>query len=202
MLAPRVALGSSQSRPSPSSDRLPLAQQLQRELARVGCYDGVINGVWTVATRQALKAFMDRVNATLPTDAPDQIQLALVRAAPDRVCGVGCQPGQSLADGRCIPDVILAGKKYAPVAQGDAQRADPGSESPAWSVSRVTVTPMGERGPGPADASRAAPGINTPGEVPAATAVGTARSAAVRRQRPQSPFFGFAIIKQFEKLGF
>src|SRR5215467_14481398 len=41
MVAPRLAPGSSQTRPSPSSDRLPLAQQLQRELARVGCYDGV-----------------------------------------------------------------------------------------------------------------------------------------------------------------
>jgi len=185
MLAPRVALGSSQTRPAPSSDHLPLALQLQRELARVGCYDGVINGVWTVATRRALKAFVDRVNATLPTDAPDQIQLALVRAAPDRVCGVACPPGQSLADGRCIPDVILAGKKFAPMPQGDAQQADPGSERPAWSLS-----------------SRAATGINTPGEVPAAAAPGTVRSAAARRQRPQSPFFGFSIIRQFKKLGF
>src|SRR5215470_17081493 len=42
MLAPRGALGPSQTQPSPSSDRLPLALQLQRELARVGCYDGAL----------------------------------------------------------------------------------------------------------------------------------------------------------------
>ena len=48
-----------------AADRLPLALQLQRELARVGCYDGEINGVWTPTTRQALKAFLDRLNAVL-----------------------------------------------------------------------------------------------------------------------------------------
>jgi peptidoglycan hydrolase-like protein with peptidoglycan-binding domain len=47
-------------------DQGSLAENLQRELARVGCYDGQINGVWTTSTRQAMKAFLQRVNATLP----------------------------------------------------------------------------------------------------------------------------------------
>ncbi|MBO0741425.1 MAG: peptidoglycan-binding protein, partial [Hyphomicrobiaceae bacterium] len=93
ILAPRGGIASSQPSASPWSDHLPLAQRLQRELARVGCYDGEMNGVWTPATRRALKAFMDRVNAALPTETPDRIQLALVEAARERVCGAACPAG-------------------------------------------------------------------------------------------------------------
>ena len=191
MLAPRGARGSSPTQPSPSSDRLPLALQLQRELARVGCYDGAINGVWTMATRRALQAFLDRVNAMLPTEAPDHIQLSLVQAAREKVCGVACPADESLADGRCVPNVILARRKDAPIAQGDAQRADPGPGS-AWTVSRTTVTPI---------PPHSETDTNAPGAAPAAAAPGTVRAAA-RRQRSEPGFPGLAIFKQFLKLGF
>src|SRR5262249_43468961 len=46
-------------------DRDSLARELQKELRRVGCYEGELNGVWTPATRRAMKTFTDRVNATL-----------------------------------------------------------------------------------------------------------------------------------------
>ena len=94
----RTALGSPQNGPSRPTDRLSLAQQLQRELARVGCYEGELNGMWTPAARKAMKAFMDRVNATLPIEEPDYILLSLVQAARDRVCGTGCPTGQGLAE--------------------------------------------------------------------------------------------------------
>jgi peptidoglycan hydrolase-like protein with peptidoglycan-binding domain len=67
-----------------------LAEDLQRELARVGCYDGQINGVWTAATRQAMKAFLDRVNATLPIHQPDGVLLALVQSQRIKTCGASC----------------------------------------------------------------------------------------------------------------
>lgn len=191
MLAPRGALGPSQTQPSPSSDRLPLALQLQRELARVGCYDGALDGIWTTATRRALQAFLDRVNAVLPTDAPDHIQLSLVQAARERVCGVACPADESLAEGRCVSNVILARKKD-PIAQGDAQRAGPGPGS-AWTVSRSTATPMPPHS--------AETDSNAPGAAPAAAAPGTVRAAA-RRQRSEPGFLGLAIFKQFLKLGF
>src|SRR5262245_2389990 len=50
-------------------DRAALARALQRELKRVGCYDGEITGVWTTSSRMAMKAFTEHVNATLPVDA-------------------------------------------------------------------------------------------------------------------------------------
>ena len=97
-------------------DRASLARELQRELRRVGCYDGELNANWTPATRKAIKAFIDRVNAKLPIDEPGHILLALVQGHRDRACGVPCPSGQGLADdGGCLPNAILAqANKKAP----------------------------------------------------------------------------------------
>ena len=85
-----------------------LAQDLQRELARVGCYDGQINGMWTTSTRQAMKAFLERVNATLPIHQPDGVLLALVQSQRVKTCGTSCPSDQTLADdGRCMPTAIF-----------------------------------------------------------------------------------------------
>jgi peptidoglycan hydrolase-like protein with peptidoglycan-binding domain len=90
-------------------DQGSLTQDLQRELTRVGCYDGQINGVWTTSTRQAMKAFLERVNATLPIHQPDGILLALVQSQRVATCGASCPSGQGLTDdGRCIPTAILS----------------------------------------------------------------------------------------------
>jgi hypothetical protein len=191
VLVPRAPLGSSPTWGSPSSDRVPLAQQLQRELARVGCYEGEINGVWTPATRRALKAFMDRVNAALPTDTPDRIQLLLVEGARERVCGAACPAGETLTEGRCVPNTVLAGRKFAPSASANAG-ADQGSGSAAVGMSPRAVD--AERGPGLA-------GPPQTGQAPAAAA-GIVRTAEPRRRQRQSGFFGFSIFKQFQKLGF
>src|SRR5947207_1138662 len=86
-----------------------MARELQRELKRVGCYDGEINATWTPSTRRAMKAFTDRVNATLPVEEPDYILLALVQSHQDNVCGKPCPAGQGLSEaGRCLPNAILA----------------------------------------------------------------------------------------------
>jgi hypothetical protein len=95
--------------PPRSDDRTSLAGELQRELRRVGCYDGAISDSWTRATRTAMKTFTNRVNATLPIDKPDQILLALVQGYREKVCDVTCPAGEGLAkDGRCLPNAVLA----------------------------------------------------------------------------------------------
>ncbi len=86
-----------------------LARALQKELQRVGCYAGAINGVWSPATRKAMKSFTDRVNASLPLDRPDYILLSLVQSQADAVCAANCPAGQGIGgDGRCVPTAILA----------------------------------------------------------------------------------------------
>ena len=80
--APRANL------PNPA-DRAGLARELQKELKRVGCYDGDLNGAWTAATRQAMRRFTERVNAKLPLEHPDLILLKLVQSHPANVCSSG-----------------------------------------------------------------------------------------------------------------
>jgi hypothetical protein len=226
-LAPRIALGSQQNGPSLPADRLPLAQQLQRELARVGCYEGEANGIWTPAARKAMKAFMDRINATLPTDEPDYILLTLVQAARDRVCGATCPAGQGLAEsGRCVPNAILAGKKAPPAARAAPARAEPAPApaTPGWSVARTPTAATPSSSPDPERMGLAGPSApNQPGQVndqapptaaalpgqpgpaPTVTAVPASRPADVakRAATPTPPSnFGPAVFRQSERLGF
>ena len=58
--------------------RYKLVREIQQELRRVGCYWGRMDGSWKYAIKNAMKEFTDRVNATLPLDQPDYIQLTLI----------------------------------------------------------------------------------------------------------------------------
>ena len=96
--------------PSPlPRSRDAIGRELQKELKRVGCYAGELNGEWTTSTRHAMSAFAERVNARLPTVQPDSILLALVQGYPTKVCGIPCPSGQSLSRTQeCTPDALLA----------------------------------------------------------------------------------------------
>jgi hypothetical protein len=97
------------SKPADADARRALTKDLQRELRRVGCYQGDLDGSWGPETKRAMSAFTDRVNATLPVEEPDYILLALVRGQSVQTCGKSCPSGQELAsDGRCLPRVIIA----------------------------------------------------------------------------------------------
>ncbi|MFN0218053.1 MAG: hypothetical protein ACKVP4_04460 [Hyphomicrobium sp.] len=97
------------SKPGDAMTRAELARDLQRELTRVGCYGGEINGGWTTSTRRAMAAFNERVNATLPITEPDYILLSLVQGQSGLVCSAECPEGQVKADyGRCVPHAVVA----------------------------------------------------------------------------------------------
>ena len=72
-----------------------LTREIQRQLKRVGCYDGAVNGKWSPKLRTAIKAFADQVNAKLPVDRPDYILLRLTEAHAGRACGTA-EPKTSL----------------------------------------------------------------------------------------------------------
>lgn len=67
-------------------------RSLQRELRRVGCYHGRIDGDWGPASRFAMAAFTKAVNAALPTDRPDVVLLTLVRRHSGAACGNARSP--------------------------------------------------------------------------------------------------------------
>jgi hypothetical protein len=143
-----------------------IGRQLQKELKRVGCYEGELNGVWTRPTRQAMKTFIDRVNARLPTDEPDSILLALVQAYPEKACGGGhCPAGQGLSEtGSCLPNALLArtsGAKSAPIAE----IAPVGRPTPAitgWTTTAVAPTVHPPTEPTPTEGRMALAGPAAP----------------------------------------
>jgi hypothetical protein len=63
-----------------------LVTALQRELQRIGCYRGGIDGVWGPASRSALANFNRHAKSTLPTDAPGEASLSALRKVFARIC--------------------------------------------------------------------------------------------------------------------
>ncbi len=99
------------AKPRDEAARRKLIQAIQTELRRVGCYGSDIDGTWNDGTRRAMKAFTDRINATLPVEEPDYILLTLVQGQKVQACGKECPPGQvAVAEDRCEPRAIIAQK--------------------------------------------------------------------------------------------
>ena len=106
-------------------DRDALARELQRELRRVGCYNGEISGAWTPSTRLAMQAFVERVNAALPVNKPDPVLLSLVQGHRELACSVACPEGQTATgSGACVPSAVLAkaAAETPPDAKSDADK--------------------------------------------------------------------------------
>jgi hypothetical protein len=109
------------------NDRVSITRELQKELKRVGCYDGEINATWTPPTRKGMRDFIDRVNASLPVEQPDNILLSLVQNHPDKACGRSCPAGEGMSqDGkRCIPSALLAQAAKKPWTAANATGPKP-----------------------------------------------------------------------------
>ena len=136
---PRPVQPSQRANPIPG-DRISLVRELQRELKRVGCYSGDVNGVWTTSSRMAMKSVTDRVNATLPIDNPDDVLLSLVRGQQDGICGAPCPSGQTANDtGRCLPAAELA-KRPADVAPQEAKAESQAGKSGIITGSVIPAT--------------------------------------------------------------
>jgi hypothetical protein len=81
-----------QATPSTPRDTQDVAFALQKELTRAGCYVGGAHGSWDQHSKNAMKEFLDRVNARLPVDQPDPFLLALTRHTPGLVCASDRRP--------------------------------------------------------------------------------------------------------------
>ena len=186
-------------------DRASLVHELQRELRRVGCYDGALNDSWTLTTRTAMKAFTNRTNAILPVDKPDHILLALLRDYRGRVCDVPCPAGEGLArDGRCVANVILARKSDKGVQHSAPLPVAEQSRSLVTSV-RSGITPaepeVRESTNGSLALAASAPEPANPTRVAATEASRTLRLRAPAAPQLPSSTFGPEIFKHFDALG-
>jgi len=133
----------SKSRSQMPTSRDTLVRELQNGLKRVGCYEGEINATWTPATRRAMKAFLDRINASLPIEEPDVVLYTMVQSQADQVCGKPCSTGEILdGNGRCLPAVVLGNAKKKSAPEPTAVAAVTSKASPTTAASSLTgVTP-------------------------------------------------------------
>jgi Putative peptidoglycan binding domain len=188
-------------------DREAIGRQLQKELKRVGCYEGQLHGVWTTSTRQAMQTFIDRVNARLPTREPDGILLTLVQGYHDKVCGQPCPTGQAPSDtGRCLPSAMLAwtsGAKDAPIAAAILARR------PTAAIKGWTTTAAGATLAQPTETAPTGDGMALAGPTPppagAAPTRKTAHPVAAERRRPvyaeREGSWARSVFRQQERLG-
>ncbi len=71
------------------SDRGSRVRELQKALARAECYNGPISGIWSDASKDAMRGFVQTVNAALPVDSPDETLVALAESNETARCARG-----------------------------------------------------------------------------------------------------------------
>lgn len=85
--------------PAPASNHGARVRQLQKALARAGCYNGPISGIWSDASKDAMRGFATAANAQLPVDSPDDALVALVESNDT----TACVHGRAIATGTLAP---------------------------------------------------------------------------------------------------
>jgi hypothetical protein len=83
-----VAPAATELTPRDPDTRYKLVLDIQQQLRRAGCYWGRMDGSWGYATKDAMKEFINRVNARLPLDQPDYVQLSLIQSHSGETCGL------------------------------------------------------------------------------------------------------------------
>lgn len=113
---------------SATSERAPassfmLARKIQAGLKSAGCYWGDVDGDWGPGSRRAMRQYMKAVNASLPTDTPDDILLQLIQ----RNSVEDCAPPAIVAHrkARNAPRPAVASVVNEPMARVDVRRPEP-----------------------------------------------------------------------------
>jgi hypothetical protein len=133
-LSPRWSIIATPAANLRSQDGYILTREVQRELRRVGCYTGEINGIWTPSTQRAMQTFMNRVNAVLPLEQPDRVLLVLLKGHPEETCSKPCLSSENpLPDGRCVPSSIAT----HPLKTGAVTKSKAQSLITGWSAAET-----------------------------------------------------------------
>ena len=88
-----------------------LIRDFQRELNRIGCDAGVVDGNWGRKGRSALKKYTTRKNIQLSALEPSQQLLENLRSQDGRVCPLVCSPGFEIDGGNCVAKACISGQK-------------------------------------------------------------------------------------------
>lgn len=87
-----------------------LSMALQRELKRVGCYVGRVDGLWGAGSRGSLTKFARYAKLASIGRDPSQDILDAVKARTSRVCPVVCGPLYTLKGNNCVKKTCPSGQ--------------------------------------------------------------------------------------------
>jgi hypothetical protein len=79
-----------------------LAKEAQKELERVGCNPGEVNGKWDAKGQAALGRFIKYAKVVLPSDKPTPEALDTIAAQRVRICPLECREGQLAVGDKCV----------------------------------------------------------------------------------------------------
>lgn len=88
-----------------AATRSALARDIQSELARLGCYAGAIDGVWSPETQRAASLFVTEANARIPVSEPDFALFSLAKTATEQQA---CGPAATIAQAPAIAPPAMA----------------------------------------------------------------------------------------------
>jgi uncharacterized caspase-like protein len=118
-----------------------LPAKLQKELHRIGCYSGPLDGKWNDASDKALAKFAEiRGSRTrsLASLEPNQASLDAVSVEKNRVCPLTCGPGTVERNGICVvqpsktkPAAVAKPRKQAPQRETEVYDDDDDDYRPA-----------------------------------------------------------------------
>ncbi|RTL61129.1 MAG: peptidoglycan-binding protein [Hyphomicrobiales bacterium] len=116
-------------------DTRDLTRSVQLELKRVGCFPGVVDGLWGDTTKGALANFARLAKLDVATDAPTPVAVDALKSRTDRVCPVICPAGQVEQNGACVakapPPAAKAARPQVAAEPKRAPRANPDNERPS-----------------------------------------------------------------------
>ena len=182
--------------------RAALARQIQAALVRAGCYDGPVDGRWTVETKDAMRRFSAAANARLPVDQPDEVLLTLVQSDVKGGCRAttGEPPVAAVTAGLVAVAPVAVAAAAGPPSTVSVPPAGPvvPPAVPKAPVATPVAAPNTAAAAPPSPAPPTPPAVNidnaTPSSATAAAAVGAAAVAgaavvATSAARPTAPAF-------------
>jgi hypothetical protein len=118
-----------------------LTRALQRELARVGCYSGAVDGRWGAKANEALREFSRHAKVSLSVDKPTEDALRTIAAIKHPVCILRCAAHQKVSGGRCV-----SAKSEQPAAKAGGRQSCVGRKGAVQALPYVSARVTPENG--------------------------------------------------------
>jgi len=192
-----------------AADRSQLSRELNKELKRVGCYEGEISSAWSNASRQAMRRFTEAVNAKLPIEEPDLVLLRLVQGQAQRVCSCSVDPGE--AKPSCATPNTAETSKPATGQMRLGEEAGPPRPTPlivgaaastaaaATMTRRETSTDNSRLANATAGSEEAVRTARPTGPIPPADVYGTPRRNSARRAESRPPAVVQSLVRDMQR---